>query len=103
MAADAAAARVFAEELGIAGEAFSEAINAQDFQVEMEQPENLPVPKAMKKAWRNWCERGHPDKGGDASTTRNAIHARRPSGPRRVLAESSAAPAGLRPGTKFIA
>jgi hypothetical protein len=61
----AAAARVFAEVLGIAGEAFSEAINAPEFQVEMDQPENLPVPKAMKKAWRNWCERGHPDKGGD--------------------------------------
>jgi hypothetical protein len=70
MATDAAAeaagaARVFAEVLGIAGEAFSEAINAPDFQVEMEQPENLPVPKAMKKAWQNWCKRGHPDKGGD--------------------------------------
>jgi hypothetical protein len=61
----AAAARVFAEVLGIAGEAFSEAINAPEFQVEMDQPENLPVPKAMKKAWQNWCKRGHPDKGGD--------------------------------------
>jgi hypothetical protein len=63
----AAAARVFAEVLGIAGEAFSEAIDAPDFQVEMEQPENLPVPKAMKKAWQKWCKRGHPDKGGDDS------------------------------------
>ena len=52
-------ARVFAQELGIAGEAF-EALKAPDIQIED------GVPKAIKKNWQQWCLRGnHPDKGGD--------------------------------------
>ncbi len=52
-------ARVFAQELGIAGEAF-EALKAPDIPIED------GVPKAIKKNWQKWCLRGnHPDKGGD--------------------------------------
>jgi len=52
-------ARLFAHELGIAGEDF-EALKAPDIQIED------GVPKAIKKNWQKWCLRGnHPDKGGD--------------------------------------
>jgi len=55
----ATAARVFAQELGIAGEAF-EALKAPDIEIED------GVPKALKKNWHKWCLGGHPDKGGDS-------------------------------------
>jgi hypothetical protein len=52
------AARVFAQELGIVGEAF-EALKAPDTQIDED-----GVPKTIKQNWKKWCLRGHPDKNG---------------------------------------
>ena len=58
-AGEADDARDLAEELGIVGAEFEKLFKIPEDQIEQE--DDMPVPKTVMKAWHKWCIKGNPE------------------------------------------